>query len=85
MKKRNKKNIILENIKLLNAGAKGVAIGRTEEGKTVMVTGAIPGDIVNVKVKKAKSKYYEGEAADLLEKSPYRVDPKCIHFGVCGG
>ncbi len=85
MKKRNKKNIILENIKLLNAGAKGVAIGRTEEGKTVIVTGAIPGDIVNVKVKKAKSKYYEGEAVDLLEKSPYRVDPKCIHFGVCGG
>jgi 23S rRNA (uracil1939-C5)-methyltransferase len=85
MKKRNKKNIILENIRLLNAGAKGVAIGRTEEGKTVMVTGAIPGDIVNVKVKKAKSKYYEGEAVDLLEKSPYRVDPKCIHFGVCGG
>lgn len=85
MKKRNKKNIILENIKLLNAGAKGVAIGRTEEGKTVMVTGAIPGDIVNVKVKKSKSKYYEGEALDLLEKSPYRVDPKCIHFGVCGG
>ena len=56
--KRNKKNLILENIKLLNAGAKGVAIGRTEEGKTVMVSGAIPGDIVNVRVKKAKSKYY---------------------------
>jgi 23S rRNA (uracil1939-C5)-methyltransferase len=48
----------------LSAGAKGVAIGRTEEGKAVMVSGAIPGDIVNVKVKKAKSKYYEGEAIE---------------------
>jgi 23S rRNA (uracil1939-C5)-methyltransferase len=83
--KRNKKNLILENIKLLNAGAKGVAIGRTEEGKTVMVSGAIPGDIVNVRVKKAKSKYYEGEAIEVLERSPDRVEPKCIHFGVCGG
>jgi 23S rRNA (uracil1939-C5)-methyltransferase len=35
MSRKNKKNLILENIKLLNAGAKGVAIGRTEEGKTV--------------------------------------------------
>jgi 23S rRNA (uracil1939-C5)-methyltransferase len=52
MSRKNKKNLILENIKLLTAGAKGVAIGRTEEGKAVMVSGAIPGDIVNVKVKK---------------------------------
>ncbi len=36
---RKKKNIILENIKLLTAGAKGVAIGKTEDGKTVLVSG----------------------------------------------
>ncbi|MDR6129476.1 tRNA/tmRNA/rRNA uracil-C5-methylase (TrmA/RlmC/RlmD family) [Chryseobacterium sp. SORGH_AS1175] len=85
MKKKKNRNIILENIKLLNAGAKGVAIGKTEDGKTVLVSGAIPGDVVNARVKKSKSKYYEAEAVDILEKSPYRVDPKCIHFGVCGG
>lgn len=49
---RKKKNIVLENIKLLTAGAKGVAIGKTEDGKTVLVSGAIPGDLVNVRVKK---------------------------------
>jgi 23S rRNA (uracil1939-C5)-methyltransferase len=32
-----------------------------------MVSGAIPGDIVNVRVKKAKSKYYEGEALKFLK------------------
>ncbi|MGD1319480.1 23S rRNA (uracil(1939)-C(5))-methyltransferase RlmD [Chryseobacterium sp. 2R14A] len=84
-RKNNKKNLILENIKLVSAGAKGVAIGRTEEGKAVMVSGAIPGDVVNVRVKKAKSKYFEGEAVDIIERSPYRVEPKCIHFGTCGG
>lgn len=82
---KKKKNLILENIKLLSAGAKGVAIGRTEEGKAVMVSGAIPGDVVNVRIKKAKSKYFEGEAAEILERSPFRVEPKCIHFGTCGG
>lgn len=85
MAKNKKKNLILENIRLLAAGAKGVAIGKTEDGKTVLVSGAIPGDVVNVRVKKSKSKYYEAEAVEVLEQSPYRVVPKCIHFGVCGG
>ncbi len=80
-----KKNKILQNIRLFAAGAKGVAIGKTEEGKTVLVTGAIPGDLVNVRVKKSKSKYVEGDVAELLEPSEDRVEPKCIHFGVCGG
>lgn len=82
---KKKKNVVLENIKLLSAGAKGVAVGKTTEGKTVLVSGAVPGDVVNVKVKKAKSKYVEGEVAEILEFSPNRVDPKCIHFGICGG
>ena len=80
-----KKNTILENIRLLNAGAKGVAVGKTEDGKTVLVSGAVHGDVVNVRVRKSKSRYMEGEAVAILEKSPFRVDPKCIHFGVCGG
>lgn len=83
--KKNKKNLILENIKLLSAGAKGVSIGKTEDGKTVLVSGAIPGDLVNARVKKAKSKYYEAEAIEILEASPFRVEPQCEHFGVCGG
>ncbi len=85
MAKNRKKNLILENIKLVSAGAKGVAVGKTEEGKTVLVSGAVPGDVVNARVKKSKSKYFEAEALEILEKSPFRVEPKCIHFGVCGG
>ena len=79
------KNLILENIKLTSAGAKGVSVGKTEDGKTVLVSGAIPGDTVNARVKKAKSKYYEAEMVEILEPSPFRVEPECIHFGVCGG
>lgn len=82
---KRKKQQILENIQLISAGAKGVAVGKTEEGKTILVSGAVPGDTVNVRVKKSKSKYFEGEAVHILEPSPWRVMPKCIHFGVCGG
>jgi len=83
--KNKKKNKILENIRLLSAGAKGVSVGKTEEGKTVIVSGAVPGDLVNVRVKKSKSNYFEGEAAEIIEYSEHRVEPKCIHFGTCGG
>lgn len=83
--KNKKKNQILENIRLLSAGAKGVSVGKTEEGKTVIVSGAVPGDLVNVRVKKSKSNYVEGEAVEILEYSEHRVEPKCIHFGTCGG
>lgn len=79
------KNLILENIRLLSAGAKGVSIGKTEDGKTILVSGAIPGDLVNARVKKAKSKYYEADAIEIIEPSPYRIEPECEHFGVCGG
>ncbi|HPW88259.1 MAG TPA: 23S rRNA (uracil(1939)-C(5))-methyltransferase RlmD [Kaistella chaponensis] len=83
--RRKNKNIVLENIRLVSAGSKGIAVGRTEEGKTVLVSGAVPGDLVNVRVKKSKSNYYEAEMIEILEKSPFRVEPKCVHFGVCGG
>lgn len=82
---KKKRNIVLENIKLVSAGAKGVAVGKTEEGKTVLVSGAIPGDVVNARVKKSKSKYFEAEVLEVVEESPFRIDAKCIHFGVCGG
>lgn len=83
MKKR--KNLILENIRLLSAGAKGVSVAKAEDGKTIFVSGAVPGDLVNVQVKKSKSSYHEGQAIEILEKSPDRVEPRCIHFGYCGG
>lgn len=84
MRKRNK-NIVLENIRLVSAGSKGISVGKTDEGKTVLVSGAVPGDLVNARVKKSKSNYFDAEAIEIIEKSPFRVEPKCMHFGVCGG
>ena len=83
--KQKKPNPILENISIYGAGAKGVAIGKTPEGKTVLVKGAVPGDVVDVQVRKSKSKYFEGDVLNLITPSEFRVEPKCIHFGVCGG
>src|SRR5690606_37193244 len=77
--------IFLENIEVLRAGAKGISIGKTGDGKTVLIQDAVPGDVVNVDVFKKKSKYLEGKAVEILKKSEYRTNPKCLHFGICGG
>ena len=85
MARKKGKNIFLENIEVLRAGAKGVSIGKSPDGKTVLIQDAVPGDVVNVSVFKKKSSYLEGKAVEILKKSEFRVEPKCIHFGVCGG
>lgn len=76
---------ILENIRLTSAGAKGVSVGKTTDGKSILVKGAIPGDLVNIRVKKNKSSYIEGDAVEIIEHSPWKVAAKCKHFGLCGG
>jgi len=76
---------ILRNVKLLSAGAKGVSVGKTDEGKTVMVSDAVPGDIVDVKILRSKKKYLQAQVINIVENSAFRVEPKCVHFGICGG
>lgn len=51
----------------------------------IFVEGAIPGELVKVRIQKIKKKYAEGKVLSVLEKSPLRIEPRCIHFGVCGG
>lgn len=49
------------------------------------MSGAVPGDVVNARMKKSKKNYIEAEAVEILEESPDRVDARCMHFSVCGG
>ncbi|GAB5558283.1 MAG: 23S rRNA (uracil(1939)-C(5))-methyltransferase RlmD [Schleiferiaceae bacterium] len=82
---RKRKVIHLEGIELTRAGAKGKSIGHTEDGRVVMVAGAVPGDVVDIRVTKKKKSYLEGVPTEFKTLSPDRVEPKCEHFGVCGG
>lgn len=85
MARKKRREILLENIEVLRAGAKGVSIGKTQEGQTVLIQNAVPGDLVHVSVFKKKANYMEGKAIEIVRESPDRVLPVCIHFGVCGG
>jgi 23S rRNA (uracil1939-C5)-methyltransferase len=77
--------VILENIKVDRAGGRGVAVGKTSDGKTVLVRGAAPGDVVDVRVIKRKKNFFEGRVERLVSSSPLRVPPSCAHTESCGG
>jgi len=82
---RKNKKTVLSAIRLERYAAEGKSIARMEDGKTLFVEGAVPGDIAEVLVLKNKKSYAEGKALRIVEPSPDRVEPFCRHFGVCGG
>lgn len=55
------------------------------EGKTVTVKGGLEGQTVLAKVIKNRRNKVEARIIEVLEKSPLETEPKCTHFGICGG
>lgn len=62
----------------------GMCVAR-HENFVYFVVGAVPGDLVTAKVFKVKKNYAEARAIRIDRPSPLRTDPRCRHFGVCGG
>jgi 23S rRNA (uracil1939-C5)-methyltransferase len=59
--------------------------GHAQAGKTVFVSGALPGETVGVQ-QTARSRHFdEAKTLEVIEASPDRVAPRCPHFGNCGG
>ena len=83
-RKNRRKNISLENIEVINTASKGKSIAR-HDGRVIFINGAIPGDICNITVFKKRRKYWEARVDKIIKKSKYRIEPKCSHFGTCGG
>lgn len=81
---RKKELPLLERVKIEDIGAEGNAIARVDN-QVVFVPMLIPGDVVDIRVKKKRKKYMEGYVVRFHEYSSSRIEPRCIHFGVCGG
>ena len=92
MARRKKKELpILLNVEIQDFAAEGKTVTRvrlreTDESPIVLfVPYAAPGDICDIKVTRKKHSYAEGEILRIVKPSPLRVEPRCRHFGVCGG
>lgn len=65
----------------------------TLDGKSVshynalvcFVRNAAPGDFVKARVTKLKRNYAEADVIAVLSPSQHRIEPRCKHFGTCGG
>src|SRR6185312_10072803 len=74
---------LILSIDALDSEGRGVA--RNPEGKVVFVEGALPGERASVRVYLKKPKFETGRATSILEPSAGRREPRCPHFGICGG
>jgi len=81
-RKRVSQDPVETHIESLSHDGRGVA---RIEGKTVFIDGALAGEHIKFVYSKMHSKYDEGRTIEVLQAANDRVDPKCHHFGVCGG
>jgi 23S rRNA (uracil1939-C5)-methyltransferase len=63
----------------------GDAMGRLADGRAVFVPFGLPGERVRIRLTEEKRGFARGELLEVLEASPGRIVPRCIHFGICGG
>ena len=75
---------LLERVRITDIGTEGNALARVDN-IVVFVPMLIPGDVVDIRVIKKRKKYLEGRVVKFHEYSADRIDPRCSHFGVCGG
>jgi len=77
-------NQFVENVAITGFAAEGKAIAKLNN-VVVFVNGGVPGDVVNIRIKKTKRKFFEADIERIVSPSPERETPFCSHFGTCGG
>lgn len=75
---------IYENVVIEQCAAEGKCIAHIDE-KVIFVPFTVPGDVVDIQVRKKRKSYCEAEVIRMVTPSSIRVTPMCRHFGVCGG
>lgn len=85
MARQNRRNpIFLENIEIIDTASKGKSVAKHDR-RVIFVQGGVPGDICDITVFKRRKKYWEARIEKIHKYSERRAEPKCEHFGTCGG
>lgn len=84
MARKKKELPLLEKVTITDVAAEGKAVAKVNE-LVIFVPYVVPGDVVDLQVKRKKNHYAEAVAVKFHEKSPLRTEPFCSHFGMCGG
>lgn len=84
MARKRKPLPILEQITITDVAAEGKALAKVDN-LVIFVPYAVPGDVVDLQIKRKKHSYAEAEVIKFHKYSDKRSKPFCQHFGVCGG
>lgn len=86
MARRRKKKLPVDpvraEIESLSHEGRGVA---HIDGKATFIDNALPGEEVMFLYTSKRRAFDQGTAVEILKASPDRVEPGCVHFGLCGG
>ncbi len=72
-------------VRLTNLVYGGECLGRLADGRAVFVPYGLPGEVVAVELVEEKKRFDRGRIVEIVEPSPERIQPRCAHFGECGG
>ena len=84
MARKRKELPLLEKVTITDVAAEGKAIAKVND-LVIFVPYVVPGDVVDLQIKRKKHHYAEAEAVKFHEYSAVRAVPFCQHYGVCGG
>lgn len=84
MARKRKPLPVLESVTITDVAAEGNALARVDDMVVFIPFGA-PGDVADIRLDKKKKSYAEGHIERLISPGDIRVEPRCEHFGVCGG
>jgi 23S rRNA (uracil1939-C5)-methyltransferase len=71
-------------VKIESLDQEGRGIARCE-GKVIFIEGALTGELVSYSSYRKKPSFELAQVTQIFKSSSLRVQPKCAHFGVCGG
>ncbi|RFZ83213.1 23S rRNA (uracil(1939)-C(5))-methyltransferase RlmD [Mucilaginibacter terrenus] len=77
-------NKFFENVQVIDIAEEGKGVGKTDD-LVLFIEKAVPGDIADVEVYRAKKNFGEAKITRLVQPSEHRTTPFCEHFGTCGG
>jgi 23S rRNA (uracil1939-C5)-methyltransferase len=76
---------MLQEVEITEMVFGGDGIGRLADGRAVFIPFVLPGERVQVELVEEKRGHARGRLVKLLRPSGTRIEPRCAHFGVCGG
>lgn len=91
MARKKKELPLLKEVEITGIAAEGKALARIrwrpedESNIVLFVPYAAVGDVADIQVDRKKHSFAEGHIVNMVRPSENRTEPRCEHFGLCGG